>query len=70
MKVAVIGAGISGLATAMHLERAGVDVTIYEARERVGGNLKERHVGTPWGQSSRLTGLNGVRARHQAADRV
>ncbi|MFO0092628.1 MAG: FAD-dependent oxidoreductase, partial [Armatimonadota bacterium] len=31
MKVAVIGAGISGLATAMHLERAGVDVTIYEA---------------------------------------
>jgi oxygen-dependent protoporphyrinogen oxidase len=40
MKVAVIGGGISGLTTAFLLKRKGVDVTIFEASENVGGNVQ------------------------------
>ena len=38
MKLAVIGAGISGLATAHHLAKDH-DVTVFEASDRVGGNV-------------------------------
>ena len=38
-KVAVIGSGPSGLAAAYFLASNGVEVTIYEARDRVGGML-------------------------------
>ena len=37
MKVVVIGGGISGLATAALLAKAGCEVDLFEARERVGG---------------------------------
>jgi monoamine oxidase len=37
MRVAVVGAGLAGLACAVDLTRAGVDVTVFEARTRVGG---------------------------------
>ncbi len=37
--VAVIGAGLAGLAAALHLTRAGVEVRVYEASDRVGGQL-------------------------------
>ena len=36
-KVAILGAGISGLAVAYELQRAGYDVSIIEASHRVGG---------------------------------
>ena len=36
-KVVVLGAGIAGLVLAYELERAGFDVTVLEARDRVGG---------------------------------
>lgn len=43
-RAAIIGGGLGGLSAAIHLRRAGVDVSLFEARERVGGraNLIER----------------------------
>jgi oxygen-dependent protoporphyrinogen oxidase len=39
----IVGAGISGLATAWFLKQAGFDVQILEARDEVGGNLRTLH---------------------------
>jgi len=38
-KVAVIGAGLSGLTTAYRLHKAGYPVTLFEARNRSGGRV-------------------------------
>jgi protoporphyrinogen/coproporphyrinogen III oxidase len=38
-KVAVIGAGISGLACAYRLQRLGLDVTVFEANDSAGGMI-------------------------------
>ncbi|WP_241250571.1 flavin monoamine oxidase family protein [Paragemmobacter kunshanensis] len=38
-RVAVIGAGMAGLAAARALAQAGADVTIFEARDRIGGRI-------------------------------
>lgn len=40
LKVAIIGAGISGLAAAYHLKKAGHDFKIFEAAHNLGGNVR------------------------------
>jgi monoamine oxidase len=39
MRVVVVGAGLAGLAAADALRRAGADVVVVEARDRVGGRV-------------------------------
>ena len=39
LRLAVIGAGLAGLAAATRLVRQGAEVTVYEARDRVGGRV-------------------------------
>ncbi len=39
-KVAIIGAGITGLTAAFELQQRGIDCTVYEASDRVGGCIK------------------------------
>lgn len=38
-RVAVVGGGIAGLTAALRLAQSGCQVTIYEAKDRLGGNL-------------------------------
>lgn len=40
-KIAVIGGGVAGLTAAWHLCRAGFDVTVFEAADRLGGRVGE-----------------------------
>jgi len=36
-RVAVIGAGVSGICTAAHLQNEGLDVTVFERSKAAGG---------------------------------
>ncbi|MDT8287524.1 MAG: FAD-dependent oxidoreductase, partial [Elusimicrobiales bacterium] len=44
-KIAVIGAGPGGLTSAMILAARGFDVTVFEAKDRVGGRNAELRLG-------------------------
>ncbi|MBA4292501.1 hypothetical protein C0431_05975 [bacterium] len=48
MKIGVVGAGIAGLRAAMLLEQKGHEVTIFEARDRVGGRMLTVDRGEGW----------------------
>ena len=39
-EVAIIGGGLAGLALASHLQKAGIDYALFEARNRWGGRIK------------------------------
>jgi len=41
-KIAIIGTGIAGLACAYELQKAGLDVTVYEKENYVGGRMSSR----------------------------
>src|SRR6516164_9428887 len=43
-KVVIIGGGISGLATAYYLAKAGATATIVESRPRLGGVIQTEHI--------------------------
>ena len=43
-KVVIVGAGIAGLTTALRLRDAGIEATLYDSADRVGGRMhSERH---------------------------
>jgi monoamine oxidase len=44
MRVAVAGAGLAGLTAAYELQRAGAEVVVFEARDRVGGRVWSRRL--------------------------
>lgn len=44
LEVMVVGAGITGLLTARHLAAAGARVTIIEASDHIGGQLRSEHL--------------------------
>lgn len=54
-RVVVIGAGLAGLATAVALERHGVEVVVVEARDSVGGRVRT------WRSGGRGADLGGER---------
>uniref|UniRef100_A0A7S4DP29 monoamine oxidase n=1 Tax=Lotharella globosa TaxID=91324 RepID=A0A7S4DP29_9EUKA len=45
LPIAVIGAGVSGLYTALLLQRTGLPVVVFEARNRIGGRVKSVTLG-------------------------
>ena len=62
--VAIIGAGVSGLAAASELHQRGLDIAVLEARDRVGGRIHTVH-----DPSGRLGTVDGAVASGERAAR-
>ena len=60
--VAILGAGISGLAAARDLAAAGLDVVVLEARDRPGGRIETLHDPAPHGLETGAQMIHGSRA--------
>lgn len=61
-RTAIIGAGISGLTSAKMLDDYGIDYTVFETSDRVGGNWA---FGNPNGHSSAYVSLHIDTSKHQ-----
>jgi monoamine oxidase len=55
-RIAIVGAGIAGLVTAMHLRDAGIEATVYESSARVGGRMHSERMYWSDGQHSEWCG--------------
>ncbi len=65
-RIAVIGAGISGLTTAYHLRHRGFTVQVFEANDQVGGPIATRSI-----DGYRIeTGPHTLLVRHAAVERL
>lgn len=51
MNIAVVGAGIAGLHVAQRVESRGHDVTVFEARDHIGGRLRTFESTTGWAEA-------------------
>ena len=56
VRIAVIGAGIAGLACAQELARADAKVTVFERSRGLGGRLATRRVLSPRPESGSVSG--------------
>ncbi|MFI9024048.1 protoporphyrinogen/coproporphyrinogen oxidase [Streptomyces sp. NPDC053560] len=71
LDVAVIGAGIAGLATAHELRRAGLTVRVYEERQHVGGRMHSfRHDGYTIDEGAEQISRQGYRATWELIERL
>src|SRR5437868_11327311 len=68
MKVAVIGAGLSGLVAATEVQAAGHDVVVLEARDRVGGRVFTLREGFAAGQFADIGAEIIYHGPHNIAD--
>ena len=66
MNIAIIGAGMAGLACATALIRAGHSVKLYDKGRRAGGRMSTRRVSTPAGEASFDHGAQYFTARDPA----
>ncbi|OQV21850.1 putative Peroxisomal N(1)-acetyl-spermine/spermidine oxidase [Hypsibius exemplaris] len=48
LRVAIVGAGIAGIAAALRLRRHGFAVVVFEAEGRIGGRLRSHHTDQGW----------------------
>lgn len=66
-RVIVIGAGAAGLACARDMRLAGMDVTVLEAQDRIGGRLKTSHQWADMPIELGASWVHGVRGNPAAA---
>jgi monoamine oxidase len=66
MKLIVVGAGLSGLVSALGLQEGGHEVTVLEARDRVGGRVLSLREGFRDGQYADI----GAEIIYQGQDRI
>lgn len=71
LDVAVVGAGVAGLTAAHELQRAGLDVRVFEAQPEVGGRMHSfRHEGFVLDEGAEQFSPHGYRATWQLLARL
>ncbi len=70
-RIAIIGAGMSGLASAHKLSTNDREVTLFEARDRIGGRIwTDERLGIPLELgASWIHGINGNRTKKTVENR-